>query len=133
AVKFQFSFDYRLATYRWGRPESPKIFTLRLGYTPRSLWGNDAHSSPFYDTSYMPEIAIVTDFTRPKEHPFFTWMGSRIAFQHESNGRDGNDSRSLNVVYFRPRFILGDIDKWFAVVVPEVQAYVDNLEDNPDL
>lgn len=133
AVKFQFSFDYRLATYRWGRPEAPKISTLRIGYTQRSLWDIDANSSPFYDTSYMPEVALVTDFTRPKEHPFFTWMGTRLAFQHESNGKAGADSRSLNIVYFRPRFILGDIDDWFVVMVPEIQAYVDNLEDNPDL
>ncbi len=133
AVKFQFSFDYRLATYRWGAPEAPKISTLRIGYTQRSLWDINANSSPFYDTSYMPEIAIVTDSTRPKEHPFFTWMGSRVGFLHESNGKDGTDSRSLNIVYVRPRFILGDIDGWFAVMVPEVWAYLDNLEDNPDL
>ena len=131
AVKFQFSFDYKLATTRWGAPGAEKITTLRLGYTQRSLWDIDASSSPFYDTSYMPEIAFNTDSVLPKENSVFTWLGWRVGYQHESNGKDGADSRSLNVVYLRPRFLLGDIDHWFALVLPEFQTYVGGVEDNP--
>jgi len=133
AVKFQFSFDYRLATYRWGAPGAEKITTMRVGYTQRSLWDIEGDSSPFYDTSYMPEFGINTDSTRPPSMSWFTWMGWRLAYQHESNGRSGTDSRSLNTIYLRPRFILGDIDHWFCVVLPEFQTYVGDLEDNPDL
>ncbi len=133
AVKFQFSFDYKLATMRWGQPEAEKISTVRLGYTQRSLWDINGDSSPFYDTSYMPEIAFNTDYAAPKQHSWFTWMGWRTGFQHESNGKDGLDSRSLNTVYLRPRFILGDLDHWFAVMVPEVWGYVGDLNDNTRL
>jgi outer membrane phospholipase A len=131
AVKFQFSFDYKLATMRWGQPGAEKVTTLRLGYTQRSLWDIDAMSSPFYDTSYMPEIAFNTDSSLPTQHSAFTWLGWRAGFQHESNGKDGADSRSLNVVYLRPRFLVGDIDHWFALVLPEFQTYVSGVEDNP--
>jgi outer membrane phospholipase A len=131
AVKFQFSFDYRLGTYRWGAPGAEKISTLRVGYTQRSVWDIEGESSPFYDSSYMPEFGIQTDSTRPPKHSWFTWMGWRLAFQHESNGKSGPESRSLNTVYLRPRFVLGDVDHWFFVVLPEIHTYVGDIEDNP--
>lgn len=133
AVKFQFSFDYKLASLKWGKPEAQKISSVRLGYTQRSLWDIKDVSSPFYDTSYMPELAFNTDSAMPRTPSWFTWMGWRASFQHESNGKDGTDSRSLNTVYLRPRFILGDLDNWFVVMVPEIWGYVGDLEDNPNL
>lgn len=133
AVKFQFSFDYKLASLHWGKPEAQKISTVRFGYTQRSLWDIQDSSSPFYDTSYMPELAFNTDSAMPRTPSWFTWMGWRAGYQHESNGKDGFDSRSLNTIYLRPRFIIGDIDHWFAVMVPEIWAYVGDLEDNPQL
>jgi phospholipase A1 len=133
AVKFQFSFDYRLATYRWGAPGAEKVSTMRIGYTQRSLWDIEGDSSPFYDSSYMPEFGIQTDSSRPPSQSWFTWMGWRLAYQHESNGRSGAESRSMNTIYLRPRFVLGDTDGWFCVVLPEIQTYVGDLEDNPDL
>ena len=133
AVKFQFSFDYRLASMRWGKPDAQKISTVRIGYTQRSLWDIQDSSSPFYDTSYMPEVAFVTDSAMPRTRGWFTWMGWRAGYQHESNGKDGFDSRSLNTFYLRPRFILGDLDHWFLVMVPEVWTYIGDVEDNPQI
>jgi len=131
AAKFQFSFDYRLATWRQGEPGGVKLTTLRFGYTQRSLWDFNANSSPFYDTSYMPELAINTDSPSPHESSSgFTWMGWRGGFLHESNGRAGDDSRSLNVLYFRPRFVIGSIDSWVLVMLPELQAYVGDVSNN---
>jgi phospholipase A1 len=134
AAKFQFSFDYRLATMSWGQAGSEKTSTLRLGYTQRSLWDIDADSSPFYDTSYMPEVAVITDWRLPEDGVAgFTWMGMRLGYQHESNGKDGADSRSLNRAYLRARFIIGSFDSWSLVMLPEIHAYVGGLENNPEL
>lgn len=133
AVKFQISFDYRLASYRWGKPGADKISTLRVGYTQRSLWDIKGDSSPFYDSSYMPELAFNTDSVVPKQRSWFTWMGWRTGFLHESNGKDGADSRSMNTFYIRPRFVLGDVDHWFAVMVPEIQAYIGDIGNNPTI
>lgn len=132
AAKFQFSFDYRLATLRVSEAERPAISSLRLGYTQRSLWDIEADSSPFYDTSYMPEIAVVMELPQPVSPArWLTWMGVRGGFQHESNGRDGDDSRSMNRAYFRVRFILGSLASWYAVMLPEVHAYIGDLGANP--
>ena len=133
AVKFQFSFDYKLAAMKWGKADAPKISTVRIGYTQRSLWDIEDSSSPFYDTSYMPEVAFVTDSAMPRTRGWFTWMGWRAGYYHESNGKDGFDSRSLNTFYLRPRFIVGDLDHWFLVMVPEVWTYVGDVEDNPQI
>jgi len=133
AVKFQFSFDYKLANLKWGKPAAQKISSIRLGYTQRSLWDIEGNSSPFYDTSYMPELAFHTDSTMPRAPSWLTWMGWRLGFQHESNGKDGPDSRSMNTVYLRPRFILGDLNRWFVVMVPEIWGYVGDVEDNPQI
>jgi outer membrane phospholipase A len=133
-AKFQFSFDYRLATWVYGEPGTETITTFRVGYTQRSLWDIGGESSPFYDTSYMPEFVFETDAPKPSDDGgFFTWLGLRGGFQHESNGRDGADSRSLNILYARARFALGSFQNWFCVVLPEINGYVGDLSDNPDI
>lgn len=134
AAKFQFSFDYRLATLRYGAEGHEHSASLLAGYTQRSLWRINKDSSPFYDTSYMPELAISSDAPMPQggQHGP-TWLQWRAGVLHESNGKEGLDSRSANVVYFSPRFLIGAMNDWFVGVVPEVQAYVGGLSENPDL
>lgn len=135
AAKFQFSFDYRLATLGAGDDEvSSSVRTLRVGYTQRSLWDLDGTSSPFYDTSYMPEIAFNSDQRLPvQQSPIFTWLGWRASLHHESNGREGADSRSLNTIYFRPRFVVGKLGSWAFVLLPEIQAYLGESDGNADI
>jgi hypothetical protein len=134
AAKLQFSFDYRLATFSGGQTSHGNLNTLRFGYTQRSLWDIEARSSPFYDTSYMPELAFNSDALLPKERsPWFTWMGYRAGFLHESNGKSDADSRSMNTFYVRPRFLLGSLDSWLIVALPELQAYLGTLDDNPTI
>ncbi|HLP24788.1 MAG TPA: phospholipase A, partial [Acidobacteriota bacterium] len=133
AAKFQLSFKYKLMDLN--RP-TPGGFThtLQAGYTQRSLWDIDASSSPFYDTSYMPELFVESLAPMPtKRDGWFTPLGSQLAFKHESNGRDGPESRSLNTVNLRAAAMLGPIDDWHLLVIPEVFAYVTSLDDNPDL
>ena len=131
AAKFQFSFDYRIATMVFGQAGHETVATLRGGYTQRSLCDLNSESSPFYDTSYMPEITLNTEARMPRAGGrLFTWLGLRAGFQHESNGRQGTDSRSLNIFYVRPRFVLGSLESWNVVMLPEVFTYVGDVADN---
>jgi phospholipase A1 len=133
AAKFQLSFKYRLMKIR-SQAEGAFTHTLQAGYTQRSLWDIDATSSPFYDTSYMPELMIESLAPMPADPDrLFTPLGLQLAFKHESNGRDGPNSRSLNTVVFRGAFVLGALDRWHLIVAPELFAYVTSLEDNPGL
>jgi outer membrane phospholipase A len=133
-AKFQLSFDYRLATLVTGGADNESVTTLRLGYTQRTLWDINSPSSPFYDTSYMPELVLNLDSPMPSDaNQLFTWLGLRAGFQHESNGKDGANSRSLNTFYIRPRFVLGRLREWDLVLLPEIYTYIGGLGENEDL
>lgn len=135
AAKFQFSFKYRLLGGEGELGQRlPALRRLYFGYTQRSLWNIDDSSSPFYDTSYMPELMFesqsVLDGRNPKG---LHWMGYQVGLRHESNGRSGPSSRSLNTVYFRPGVAIGDFDNWSLFFAPRVHAYLDDLVDNADI
>jgi outer membrane phospholipase A len=53
--------------------------------------------------------------------------------QHESNGRDGPSSRSLNLIYLRPTLTLGRPGGFQATLSPRACYYLAGLDDNPDL
>lgn len=131
-AKFQFSFKYKLLDFR-DLGAQRLVRTLHFAFTQRSLWDLNGDSSPFYDTSYMPEIMYQSLTPMPEKASGMTWLGFQAAFKHESNGRAGNQSRSLNVVYARTVFAFGQLAGWHALVVPEVFDYVSSLDENPDI
>lgn len=136
AAKFQFSFKYRIFGDRsTAGTLNPPLSGLYFGYTQRSVWDITSYSSPFYDTSYMPELMFESLTAGPAKPGFLgiKWYGYQASLQHESNGRDGNSSRSLNLFYVRPMIGRDFGDKWMLMFTPKLFVYVDNLSDNPDL
>jgi outer membrane phospholipase A len=134
-AKFQFSFKYRLLgdKARLG-DKLPALEGLFIGFTQRSLWDIDADSSPFFDTSYMPELMYESQrVVDPGSEGGVKFLGYQAGVRHESNGRDGPDSRSLNIAYFRPVFAWGRLDGWNLIVAPRVFAYVGDVVNNPDI
>jgi len=129
-AKFQFSFKYRILNFgKAGVPQS-----LQFAYTQRSLWDIEGTSSPFFDTSYMPELFFESLAPMPEtSSAWFTWLGYQAGYKHESNGRDGSLSRSLNTLNLRGAFSLGPLDRWHLLVIPEAFTFVGDLENNPDL
>lgn len=86
-------------------PVGKRLFGTNLdayfAYTSRSWWqvSNDAFSSPFRETNYMPEVFVRSDRSG---------LGSGVALEHwslglvhESNGREQALSRSWNRVLAR--------------------------------
>lgn len=133
AAKFQFSFKYRLLEFT-DLTRKSRARSLQFAFTQRSLWDITGESSPFYDTSYMPEVFYESLAPRPEDrNTRFTWLGYQAGFKHESNGRDGAISRSLNTLQIRGAFALGDLEGWHLLVIPEIWTYVAGLGDNPDL
>lgn len=135
AAKFQFSFKYRLlgGEGEFGQ-RLPALRRLYFGYTQRSLWNIDDSSSPFYDTSYMPELMFESQAVlNERAGSGLRWMGYQVGLRHESNGRSGPSSRSLNTVYFRPGVAIGDFNNWSLFFAPRVHAYLEDLEENVDI
>ena len=133
--KFQVSFKYRVLNpegsiakkYPWAKG-------FHFGYTQTSFWDLESASAPFEDTSYKPEFFFLSsniDTGALGIKRLFLQAG----FQHESNGRGGEFSRSANNLYVNPIFIFFDEESQFGFQIsPKVWAYVSNDEDtNSDL
>ena len=102
-VKFQLSFMFRLteATLPW----NSYIFLM---YTQKTFWNVFQESLPMRDITFNPGAG----WTKP----FFSkdrYMGKlTLLLEHESNGRDGDASRSWNKISLCASTI---IDEWLMV------------------
>jgi len=128
-ARFQLSFKYRLfdpdsLPVEWFAP----LAGLHFGYTQTSLWDLGADSAPFRDTSYRPSLF---------------WQGAiagkglmpdllRAGYEHESNGKDGADSRSINTLFAQSVWRTEFPDGRALIFAPKVHAYLDK-SDNPDI
>jgi outer membrane phospholipase A len=131
-AKFQISLKFRLfrpTDYASdGRSIADDVY---FGYTQTSLWDLESPSKPFFDTSYRPALFYARDNLGQLGHkgPIY---GLETGLEHESNGKGGTDSRSINIAYVRPmlRFALGA--DYGLMLGPKLYAYLDKSE-NPDI
>lgn len=128
AAKLQFSFKFKLADLG-DKTAATTLNSLQLGYTERSLWDVSSVSSPFYDTSYMPELFWEWIRFPARKQRGLSWNGFQLGVKHESNGKGGDDSRSVNTAYLRIPFFAGPVDGWHLILFPEVWAYLGTGED----
>lgn len=131
-AKFQISLRYQL--FDGSGPLAkrlPWIDDLYLSYSQTSLWDLGDLSKPFKDSSYRPRVFYSdTDLTR-----FFDGQlrfGVETGFGHESNGKEGDDSRSFNMFYVRPIVTFGDPAGLRFYAAPLIHNYIADNE-NPDL
>lgn len=132
SAKFQLSFKYQLFDVRGFVADFlPEVSNLYFGYTQTSIWDLSSHSKPFRDTSYHPSLFYLwrDSWRREDNTAALDW---RLGLEHESNGRDQETSRSVNLAYVRPelRMVLAG-SRYFAVA-PRLWAYLDR-EDNPGI
>lgn len=132
AAKLQFSLKYKImslghASRKWASR------TIQFGYTQCSLWDIGAESSPFHDSSYMPELMLeaLTPVSQREGH--VNWLGLQMGYKHESNGRDGPLSRSIDIAQLRGGVAFGELDGWHLIVVPRIWAYLGTSDDNDDI
>jgi outer membrane phospholipase A len=131
-ARFQLSFKYRLFDERGALGRIlPGIGGIHFGFTQTSLWDLGGSSAPFRDTSYRPALFYYNPQVIASGGGRFL-MGLETGFEHESNGRDGARSRSINIAYIRPswRWFIDD-ERYFSVS-PKIYAYLEK-DDNPDI
>jgi outer membrane phospholipase A len=133
-AKFQISFMYQLL-YNEGplAAEAPALKGFNLAYTQTSLWDWNAPSAPFFDTSYKPEFLYAWERVAGGQPPNWYQLDLQGGLKHESNGKDGTNSRSLNIAYLQPRLILGRDDGLQLTLQPRTWVYLGDLNDNPDI
>jgi phospholipase A1/A2 len=129
SARFQLSFKYRLfdRTLGWGR-EAPWLAGFYFGYTQTSLWDLSGDSKPFRDTSYRP--SLFWDWERTDDK---TWIDAlRTGVEHESNGKDGSASRSIDVLFLQPSWRHHFASGKRLEFAPKAYGYLDK-GDNPDI
>ena len=133
-AKFQISFKYRLLNeHGWLAEKQPWLTGLHIAYTQQSLWDWNAPSAPFYDSTYMPEVLY--SWNRLFGGSATNWFRIDLqgGLQHQSNGKSGDDSRSLNIAYLRPTLVFGRDDTFQLKIIPRFWVYISDLSDNPDI
>lgn len=133
-AKFQVSFKYRLLNNNGPLATNlPALRGFHVAYSQTSLWDWNAASAPFFDSSYRPEALYLRENITCAESNDWFRLDLQAGFQHESNGRDGFDSRSMNIAYLRPRFVFGKQDGLQLTLQPRAWTYIGDLSDNPDI
>ncbi|MBU1214944.1 MAG: phospholipase A [Gammaproteobacteria bacterium] len=128
-ARFQLSFKYRLFD-----PEStpvqwvPAMGKLHFGYTQTSIWDLGADSKPFHDTSYRPGLFWQSRLDEKSFHPSYL----RTGYEHESNGKDVPDSRSIDIFYVQPVLRKDFSDGNSLFFAPRFYTYL-NRDENPDI
>jgi outer membrane phospholipase A len=129
SARFQLSFKYRLfdTAAGFGRAQ-PWLSAFYLGYTQNSLWDLSSQSKAFRDTSYRP--AVFWKWDRKDEKTFVD--SARLGLEHESNGRDGPRSRSINIAFVRPEWHWRQANGHQVQFTPKFYRYLEKSE-NPDI
>lgn len=130
SASLQLSFKYRL---RMPDDLRSKAFldNLYFAYTQNSIWDLTAESRPFRDTTYQPQLFYYLADTGWRAS-WFTRMGIAAGVGHESNGKGGDQSRGLNMLFVRPTWEFGNLDAYHWVVSPKFYVYA-GKSDNPDI
>jgi phospholipase A1 len=111
--------------------------TLTLAFTQRVWWQIYSDSSPFRETNYQPEIYLTIPTTKNLDREYGL-KGIRGGFLHESNGKDGLQSRSWNRLYiasiWQYKNLFTNLRFWYRI--PEdnkSDPHDENGDDNPDI
>lgn len=128
-AKLQISLRYQLFDNRGALANRlPWIDDLYLSYSQTSLWDLGELSKPFKDSSYRPRVFYANnDLAR-----FFDGqlrVGVESGFGHESNGKEGEESRSFNMLYVRPAVTYGDPWGLRFFAAPLIHNYVADGEN----
>lgn len=131
SARFQFSFRYRIFDDQGVVAEMlPMVQGLYFGFTQTSIWDLESESRPFRDTSFRPSLFYNWRLSHPEKGG---WLALSGGYEHESNGKEGLESRSIDTLFVRAegRHYLSD-RRTYIGIAPKLWSYLDK-EDNRDI
>tara|TARA_R110000787_G_scaffold79023_1_gene172603 strand:- start:5888 stop:7111 length:1224 start_codon:yes stop_codon:yes gene_type:complete len=130
-ARIQISFKYQLFGTRHaeGLPRSWRD-GLHFAFSQRMFWDLGGDSSPFRNIDYQPELFYLTPSATLSSGISLSAQGG---IRHESNGRDGIASRSINSVYIAPMAAIPLGGGYRLSVAPRLSLFVGDKSDNPDI
>lgn len=127
--RFQFSFKYRIFDEDSSIVRNQDwLGGIHFAYTQTSLWDLGSDSMPFEDSSYRP--SFFWDYYTQQKGVWPAFI--RTGYEHESNGRADEASRSIDTFFFWP-FWNG---RWLGrewLIAPKFYAYLSKGEFNEDI
>jgi outer membrane phospholipase A len=126
-AKMQLSFKLRLYE-PVDQTSRDLVDNMYFGYTQSAFWDLSSYSKPFLDTNYKPSFFYFIPSTdwRVDGHA----VGFAAGIEHESNGKDEPESRSLDVLFVRPYFTFGDTGDFHWTASPKLYAYIEKSENS---
>ncbi|MFB3896634.1 MAG: phospholipase A [bacterium] len=128
-ARFQLSFKYRI----FDEDSFPVkkvgwLKNMKFAYTQTSLWDLSADSMPFEDSSYRP--SLFWEYLNPQPGTMPNLF--RIGYEHESNGRGGDSSRSIDTFFILPAWGIPIGDKNLSVGT-KLYVYLSQGAQNEDI
>ncbi|MDI9401344.1 MAG: phospholipase A [Limisphaerales bacterium] len=131
-ARFQVSLRYTPFTEdSWVADQWSGFTNVLAAYTQNSVWDLEGLSAPFLDTTYKPELQYYWRDILGEEKGILRQMDLLASLAHESNGRSGSASRSINYIIARPTFHFGNPERLNGYLAPGFWFYLGSLTDNP--
>ncbi|QKT02614.1 phospholipase A [Ectothiorhodospiraceae bacterium 2226] len=127
-ARFQISFKYRLFDADTAVTRAfEELEGVHFAFTQNALWDLSTTSRPFQDTSYRPSFFWQGRGSREGLLPQL-W---RFGYEHESNGREDEASRSIDLLFVQPAWSTRVADREL-ILGPRAFVYLDK-DENPDI
>jgi outer membrane phospholipase A len=129
-VKLQISFKYQLFGEQgvFGSHRS-WLDGLHFAYTQRMYWDTGRSSLPFRNIDFQPELIYILQSRAHDRQPRY---GLLLGLRHESNGREGEASRSVNIAYVEPT-LSTSLDGYDVTIGPRAWFYYGSQGGNRDI
>ncbi|AHE54534.1 phospholipase A [Sphingomonas sanxanigenens] len=129
-LRVQLSFKYQVLGRTRKDPDFPAWSDgLYLGFTQKILWNLESDAD-FRDSNYMPELFFRTPAMALGSNGA---AGLQLGVLHESNGRSGGFSRSLNSVYVAPTAMWNLGNGYSVTAAPRLTFLFGGKAGNPDI
>lgn len=129
-LRVQVSFKYQVLGRTRKDPDFPAWSDgLYLGFTQKILWNLESDAD-FRDSNYAPELFFRTPAMALGSDGA---AGVQFGVLHESNGRSGGFSRSLNSVYVAPTAMWNLGNGYSVTAAPRLTFLFGGKAGNPDI
>ena len=131
---FQVSFRFQLFSF-YGKKDVPfnALRGFNFQYTQRSFWDLSSKSQPFFDTSFKPGAFAIWQYLGGDGMSWVHRIDLEAGYMHHSNGKDGEDSRFIDILYIKPTFVWRQGSFSHIFFTPKIWGYINVSRLNGDI
>jgi outer membrane phospholipase A len=123
-AKFTISLKYRFLNDDALHGKWKALNKMYVAYSQKSFWDLEDESAPFKDNNYNPEFFYLKRDVFKDRFGENVRMDFQAGYEHESNGEDGDLSRSWDRLSFIPSWVFGDPNDYHFTFAPKFWAII---------